>query len=125
MGKILVIMLSIAILESSSIVAQSNPSPLNPSHCSMERAPQLPDSLKGRGVQGTVLIGAIIGVNGCTQSVWVARKLDPKLDEFAKQTVDSWKFSPATKDGKPVKVVAQIEIKFDRDNIEIVKHKGK
>jgi outer membrane biosynthesis protein TonB len=106
MSKILAIMLSIAILASPSAAAQSNPSSLKPSHCSIGKGlPQLPDFLKGSGVQGTIVIGAIIGVNGCTQSVWVTRKLDPKLDEFAKQTVNSWKFSPATKDGKPVNVM--------------------
>jgi periplasmic protein TonB len=129
MKKPLVIILSVAALASSSLVAQSNPSSLKPRHCSIDGkssvAPQLPDSLKGSGVQGTVLIGAAIGENGCTQSVWVVRKLHPKLDEFAKQTVDSWKFSPATKDGKPVTVMVQIEIKFDKDNVEIVKPKGK
>ena len=116
-----VIMLGLIVLASSSIVAQSSLSSQKPSHCSVEQKsnaePQYPDSLKGSGVQGTVLIRAIIGENGCTQGVWVTRKLHPKLDEIAKQTVSSWKFSPATKDGKPVKVMVQIEVKFkDKDN---------
>jgi len=114
-------MLSVVVLASSHIVAQSNPSSLKPSHCSVEQksnaALPYPDSLKGSGVQGAVLIGAIIGENGCTQSVWVARKLHPTLDRIAKQTVNSWKFSPATKDGKPVKVMVQITVDFkDKDN---------
>jgi TonB family protein len=59
-----------------------------------------------------VILEAIIGEDGCTRGVKVARKLHPRLDQIAKDTVDSWKFLPATKDGKPVAVKIQIEVKF-------------
>jgi outer membrane biosynthesis protein TonB len=42
----------------------------------------------------------------------MARKLNPQLDEIAKDTVDSWKFYPAQKDGKPVKVIVQLSLEF-------------
>jgi TonB family protein len=100
--------------------AQSNPSSSKPTHCSVGREPnaaaQYPDSLKGSGIQGTVLIRAIIGEDGCAQDVTVTRKLHPQLDEIAKETVSSWKFQPAQKDGKPVKVIIQISVEFKENN---------
>jgi TonB family protein len=62
-----------------------------------------------------VLVEAIIGEDGCTHGVRVVRKLHPKLDQLAKDTVDSWKFSPATKDGRPVMVKVRIEVGFKDD----------
>jgi TonB family protein len=58
------------------------------------------------------LIQADIGEDGCTKSVKVVRKLHPKLDELAKQTVASWKFSPARKNAEPVEVLARIPVVF-------------
>jgi protein TonB len=59
-----------------------------------------------------VLVEAVIGTNGCTESVTIVRKLHPELDKVAKQLVASWKFHPAMKDGKPVKVLVRIEVPF-------------
>ena len=114
MKKLVVAILSAAVLAPLPTFPQSNPSSTKPRHCSAERAgePPYPESLKGSGIQGVVVIQAVIGEDGCTESVRVVRKLHPKLDELAKQAVDSWKFSPAMKDGKPVKVMIPIQVEF-------------
>jgi TonB family protein len=104
-----------AVLASLPVLTQSNPSSTKPRHCSVKRGsaePQYPDSLKGSGIQGTVVLEAIVSENGCVHSVRVVRKLHPKLDENAKQTVSSWKSTPATKDGKPVMAKVQIQVEF-------------
>jgi len=67
-----------------------------------------PDSLKASGIQGTVQLEATIDTGGCAHSVRVIRRLHPELDRLAKELVDSWKFRPATKDGRPVMVKVQI-----------------
>lgn len=59
-----------------------------------------------------MLVEAVIGTNGCTESVTVVRKLHPELDKIAKQLVTSWKFHPAVKGDKPVKVLVRIEVAF-------------
>jgi TonB family protein len=105
--------LGISVLLAHVSPAQSTPSFAG--HCSVEKGsaePRYPDSLKGSGIQGTVLLQAVIGENGCTVDVRVVRKLHPELDKIAKQLVNSWKFQPATKGGKPVKVLVQIEVSF-------------
>ncbi len=112
MNRPLQILLSVA-LASTPVVAQSPAE--KPQHCSLQKhepAPPYPDSLKGSGIQGTVLVQAIISQKGCAESLHVVQKLNPQLDELAKQAVNSWKFTPATKDGKPVAVIVQIAVEF-------------
>lgn len=93
-------------------------SPTRSGHCSVEKGDgglepyPYPDSLKGTGIEGTVLVEATIDKKGCSHDVKVVRKLHPELDELAKQEVNSWKFSPATKDGKPITAVVQIQVRF-------------
>jgi TonB family protein len=118
--KNLVIILGVSILFSQSSFSQSSPSSVKPSHCSIEKdsgeSSPYPDSLKGSGVQGTVLVDAVIGTNGCTENVTVVRKLHPELDKIAAHLVSSWKFKPAMKDGHPVKVLVRIGVAFKDDS---------
>ena len=95
-------------------IAQTPQTANPPHHCSVESggSPPYPESLKGSGIQGTVLLLADIGEDGCTKSVTVVQKLNPKLDELAKRAVASWKFSPAKKDDKPVRVLVRIPVEF-------------
>jgi|ERR1700674_588733 len=114
MNKIFAVILGILVL-SVPILAQSGPSSASPPHCSVEKGSAelpYPDSLRGSGIQGTVVLEAIIDEKGCTNNVRVVRKLHPILDDIAKGTVDSWKFKPATKDGKPVRVIVPIKVIF-------------
>jgi TonB family protein len=117
--KNLVIILGVSILFSQSSSSQSGPSSARLRHCSIEKdsgePSPYPDSLKGSGIQGTVLVDAVIGTNGCAESVTVVRKLHPELDNIAKHLVSSWKFQPAMKDGHPVKVLVRIGVAF-KDN---------
>jgi periplasmic protein TonB len=98
------------------VSAHSKMPSTKPRHCSIERDKatiEYPDSLKGSGIHGTVLIETIVGENGCTEGVKVVRKVNPQLDDLAMQAVNSWKFSPATKDGKPVKVMITVPVEFE------------
>jgi protein TonB len=88
-------------------------------HCSDKtgtESPPYPDSLRGSGIQGSVLVEAVIGTDGCTEGVTIVRKLHPELDKLAKQLVASWKFHPAMKGDKPVKVLVRIEVPFKESN---------
>jgi TonB family protein len=117
MNGLLIIALALALLGSHCAFANSSPS--SAKHCSAEKGSTelpYPESLRGSGIQGNVLIEAVIGENGCTESVRVVRKLHPQLDRIAKDAVKSWKFQPALKDGKPVKVLVQIGVEFRDTN---------
>jgi outer membrane biosynthesis protein TonB len=43
------------------------------------------------------------------------KEVNPQLDQLAKQRVESWKFTTATKDSKPVAVMVRIEVEL-KDN---------
>ena len=114
MNRPLQILLSV-VLAPIPVAAQS---PAKKSqHCSVQPSgsPQYPDSLKGSGIQGTVIVEAVVNEKGCAESVRVVKNLNPQLDEIAKQSVNSWKFTPATKDGRPVAVMVRIPVEF-KDN---------
>jgi TonB family protein len=62
--------------------------------------------------QGTVVVTAVIGVDGTAQGMKVVRGLGLGLDDKALQAVSQWRFKPGIKDGQPVPVIAQIEVNF-------------
>jgi len=75
------------------------------------------EAVKARLV-GTVLLRAIVGIDGKPSDFEVRRGLGLDLDERAIEAVSNWQFGPGTKDGQPVKVRVQIEMSFalgDRD----------
>jgi TonB family protein len=63
-------------------------------------------------LQGTGVYSALIDDRGNVADVEVVRALDRGLDESAAQTLRTWKFEPATKDGKPVPVKVTVEVSF-------------
>lgn len=63
-------------------------------------------------IAGTAKLGVIIERDGLASEVKVLESLDPGLDANAILAVKQWKFEPATKDGKPVRVSAVIEVNF-------------
>jgi len=73
---------------------------------------QYPDELRGSGIEGTVVVRAVIDEKGCPHNITVVKKLYPKLDKLAREQVNSWQFAPASKDGKPVTVLVNLEVNF-------------
>jgi TonB family protein len=63
-------------------------------------------------LQGTGVYSAVIDDSGNVADVEVVRPIDRGLDESAMQTLRTWKFAPATKDGKPVPVKVVVEVSF-------------
>ena len=74
-------------------------------------APQYPDKARERGIQGTVLVRALVGTDGNVQDTWVAWS-QPYLDEAAVAAVRQWRFKPARLKGEPVAVWLIIPAKF-------------
>jgi TonB family protein len=74
--------------------------------------PHYSRSAKAQGIQGTVTLSAIIGIDGKAHDVKVVKSLEPTLDANAIQAVKKWKFSPATKDGRPVAVEMRLEVDY-------------
>lgn len=64
------------------------------------------------GLEGVVMLSIEIWEDGRPHNIRVMRGLGLGLDEQAVEAVKQWRFSPGEKDGKPVKVQAQIEVTF-------------
>jgi TonB family protein len=70
------------------------------------------DDARSRGIEGTVTIEALVSEAGQIRSMRILKGLGFGLDEVALASVQGWEFSPATRDGIPVSVVAQIDVQF-------------
>ena len=64
-------------------------------------------------VQGTVLIGYVVDEKGEPADIEIISPLGFGLDEEAVRAVSSWRFAPATKSGKPIRVFSQASIHFE------------
>jgi TonB family protein len=67
---------------------------------------------KAAKLQGTVVLSIVIGVDGAVTDAKPIEPFDKGLTENAIQTVKTWKFKPAMKDGKPVACRVSVEISF-------------
>jgi TonB family protein len=63
-------------------------------------------------VQGTVVLDVVLLEDGTPKIVRVLQSLNPELDENAIRNFERWRFSPAMKDGRPVKVRMNAEVHF-------------
>jgi periplasmic protein TonB len=74
--------------------------------------PEYSEEARKAKYQGTVLLYVEIDSAGHAQNMRVLHSLGLGLDEKAMEAVKKWRFRPGTKDGKPVTVVATIEVNF-------------
>lgn len=74
--------------------------------------PEFSEDARKARLQGVVLILADIDERGIPVNIRVARPLGLGLDERAVDAVKQWRFRPGTRNGKPVKSAAYIEVNF-------------
>lgn len=74
--------------------------------------PQYSDAARQAKFQGTVVVAVIIGADGLVYNPKVVQGVGLGLDEKAIEAVKLWRFQPAKKNGKPVRVAANIEVNF-------------
>jgi protein TonB len=70
-----------------------------------------PEALKA-GIEGTVMVGGEIGVDGRAYRPRVVRGLGYGLDAKALDALAQWRFIPAKRNGVPVACPATTEINF-------------
>jgi TonB family protein len=63
-------------------------------------------------VQGSAVFQIIINDRGIPQDIQVISPLGFGLDEKAEEAIQKWRFAPGMKEGKPIPVVAQVEVNF-------------
>lgn len=74
--------------------------------------PEYSEKARKAKYQGTCVLSLILGSDGLPTNIQVARSLGMGLDEKAIEAVKRWKFQPAMKDGKPVRVLISVEVVF-------------
>ena len=83
----------------------------NPRVLNEARPTYTPEAMRAK-IQGVVTLQVVILETGMVGDVKVVKSLDPGLDQEAIKAAKKWLFQPATKDGKPVAVYAQLELNF-------------
>jgi protein TonB len=73
--------------------------------------PIYPDDARNARVQGTVIVKALVGVDGLVKQTAVQYSI-PLLDGAAQEAVRQWEFKPATAGRKPVAVWVTVPVKF-------------
>lgn len=74
-------------------------------------APQYPSQAKQAGIEGTVVLQAVIGEDGTVHNVH-ALGGNPLLVQAAVDAVKQWRYKPYALNGKPVEADTQIIVKF-------------
>lgn len=72
-----------------------------------------PEAMKAK-IQGRLMLEAIVLPDGTVDSVKVTKSLDATygLDDEAVRALKQWRFTPGTKDDKPVPVLIEVEMTF-------------
>lgn len=74
--------------------------------------PDYTDEARNAGIQGTVLLKAVVGSDGIARDIVVERGIGAGLDQSAMEALRQWRFKPATRKAKPVAVNAKIAFDF-------------
>ncbi|MGB6777051.1 MAG: energy transducer TonB [Terriglobales bacterium] len=91
---------------------------VTPPHVTYQPSPEYSENARAAGLEGTCILWMVIGPDGKPRDIKVVRTLGLGLDEKAIEAVSSWRFEPASKDGKPVAVAIKLEIPFHLHPIE-------
>ncbi|MEK7329857.1 MAG: TonB family protein [Candidatus Eisenbacteria bacterium] len=73
--------------------------------------PVYPQAARDAGIEGTVLIQALVGEDGLVKDTHVVKSI-PGLDESAEASVRQWVFKPARARAKPVAVWVAVPVRF-------------
>jgi protein TonB len=74
--------------------------------------PEYSESARKKKINGTVALAMIVTAEGKVRDLKVIKSLDKGLDKQALAAVSTWRFEPATKDGKPVAVHLSTDVTF-------------
>ena len=86
---------------------------VQPARIVQQVRPDYPADLQQAGVEGTVLIRAIISKDGNLLSPQVINtEIDSRLAQLALTAVKQWRYQPSLLNGEPVEVMTTVSIDF-------------
>jgi TonB family protein len=75
--------------------------------------PEFSEAARQAKFQGTVVVQIVVDKTGNVTRIRLERALGYGLDERAMESVKTWRFEPATRNGQPVAVEMNIEVSFN------------
>ena len=69
-------------------------------------------SARRKKISGRVVLVLVVTPEGTVRDAKVTSSLDKDLDRQALKAVSTWKFEPATRNGKPIAVRIPVEVTF-------------
>jgi TonB family protein len=86
---------------------------VNPTKLVYRVPPVYPEHAKQSGLQGVVVLQAVIGTTGSLLSIEpLSKSVDPELVQAARDAVSQWRYEPVLLNGKPVEAVTTITVNF-------------
>jgi TonB family protein len=78
--------------------------------------PIYPESARSAGISGTVVLHAVIGMDGKPLSLRVKNsQIDPDLARSAVEAVSQWRYTPTLLNGEPIEVDTTITVNYSLD----------
>ncbi|HKT46745.1 MAG TPA: M56 family metallopeptidase [Candidatus Acidoferrales bacterium] len=75
--------------------------------------PVYPEAAKTAGIQGTVVLHAVIGMDGRPLSLRVMNsRIDPELARSAVEAVSRWRYQPTLLNGEPIEIETTIQVSY-------------
>jgi protein TonB len=75
-------------------------------------APDYPEVARKAGIQGIVILQAVIGTAGQVEELRLTKSVFAALDEAALRAVRRWRYRPATLNGRAVRVLLSVTAEF-------------
>jgi TonB family protein len=114
------VLLPLASIRGTSADTASNVSSVVPPRVDQYTTPPLySDDARSLGVEGSVVLEVIVGVDGKARGLHVIQGLGFGLDQNALVAVRDWHFVPGKRDGRPVEFPIRINVEFSLKNAEL------
>ncbi len=105
-------LLAVILVLGASEAASAAPGPQEMPQVKKKVDPAYPEILKRAGIQGEVLIKAMINEDGKVEKAEAVKTSKPEFAEASLAALKQWEFTPAQKDGKAVKAEVFVPFKF-------------
>lgn len=74
--------------------------------------PVYPASAKAAGISGTVILHAVVGMDGKPLTLRVMNQVDPDLARASVESVSQWRYRPTLLNGEPIEIDTTIMVNF-------------
>jgi TonB family protein len=74
--------------------------------------PPYPESARAAGIEGSVVLRAVIDTDGKPTRIRVIRSMGDEFDSAALQAVSQWRYEPTLLNGRPVEVMTDVTVAF-------------